>query len=178
MTIKTKADSLADKMNKLNEKFNLSEEMTIVGEDIEGYVQDKIQDIDLYESIGLGTSMLVNLESMVQDFKYVRDTLKETTDNGRKVLKCISNDLLNEDDEDSDRASLVESFAALNKAVGDNMKLYMQSYKDISTVLINIEKLNEIAKKQNPAKTVGSGETFEGEVVSTSELLKQLSGEG
>lgn len=171
--IKAKSETLADKMNALNEKFNLSEEMTIVGEEVEDFVQDKIQNIDLYESAGIGTDLIVNLESMVQDFKYVRDTLKETTDNGRKVLQYISNDLLNEDDEDGDRASLVESFAALNKAVGDNMKLYMQSYKDISSVLINIEKLREAALKQKPEKNI-TGDTFEGEAVSTADLLKQM----
>ena len=85
---------------------------------------------------------------MVQDFKYVRESLKETTDNGRRVLQSVTLDLLSEDDES--RASLITSFAELNRAVADNMKLYMQSYKDISTVILNLDKVKRAAIMSQP----------------------------
>ena len=68
--IKTKAESLADKMNALTERFQLSEEMVSSGEDLEGYVEEKTRDISLFEdSDDLPTATeIVNLETMVQDF--------------------------------------------------------------------------------------------------------------
>ena len=171
--IKTKAESLADKMNSLTERFQLSEEMVSSGEDLEGYVEEKTRDISLFEdSDDLPTATeIVNLETMVQDFKYVRESLRETTDNGRRVLQSITLDLLSEDDES--RASLITSFAELNKAVGDNMKLYMQSYRDISGVLMNLDK---IQKAQSPgADTVTNNTLVITEPRSTADLIKELS---
>ena len=37
-TIKTKAESLADKMNALTDKFNLSEEMITTGTELERFI--------------------------------------------------------------------------------------------------------------------------------------------
>lgn len=159
-------------MNSLTERFQLSEEMVTTGEDLEGYIEEKTRDISLFEDSdnSLTATEIVNLETMVQDFKYVRETLRETTDNGRRVLQSITLDLLSEDDES--RASLITSFAELNKAVGDNMKLYMQSYRDISGVLMNLDK---IQKAQNPSGAVTNNTLVITEPRSTADLIKELS---
>ena len=177
--VKTKAQSLADKMNSLTEKFNLSEEMVTEGADLEAYVQEKTKDITLSsgESDRTNTTEIlsmteyVNLEMMVQDFKYVRETLRETTDNGRRVLQSVTLDLLEEDEES--RASLITSFAELNKAVADNMRLYMQSYRDISTVLLNLDKIIKTQKPTTPGN-VTNNTVIMAEPISTSDLIKQL----
>jgi hypothetical protein len=169
MNSKDKADSLASRMNRLTEKFNLAEEMTIEGDDIIEYIDEKTQEIELY-SDNIPASEIVNLENMVNDFKYIRETLKETTENGRRVLNSITIDLLSSDDEK--RATLVLSFAELNKAVGDNMKLYMQSYKDISTTLLNIDKIkkNSVQEKSIINNTLN----VTAAPISTADLIKQL----
>lgn len=170
--IKTKAESLADKMNALTDKFNLSEEMITTGTELEVYIEEKTQDIILSEDDELTITDVVNLETMVQDFKYVRESLKETTDNGRRVLQSVTLDLLSEDDES--RASLITSFAELNRAVADNMKLYMQSYKDISTVILNLDKVKRAAIMSQPS-SVTNNNLIVTEQKNTADLIKELS---
>ena len=177
--VKTKAQSLADKMNELTSKFDLSEEMIQTGSELEEYVEEKTKDVGFsttgdivtgeYEN--MSAADFINLELMVRDFKYVRESLKETTNNGRRVLQSITLDLLDEDEEN--RASLITSFAELNKAIAENMKLYMQSYKDISTVLLNLDK---ISKSKTPQSgTVTNNTVVVAEPISTADLIKQLS---
>ena len=103
MDFTDKANSLANKMNELTAKFNLSEEMVISGEDIIEDVKKKTDIIDLSsgkvnvvdadmepEFNSAVVLELVNLQAMVEDFQYIRETLKETTDNGRRVLNKVS----------------------------------------------------------------------------------------
>lgn len=173
-----KAESLADKMNKLTAKFDLAQELIIDSEDIIDFVEEKTQSIDLYNSedlsvVDLTSADLINLNNMVEDFKYIRDTLRETSDNGRRVLNSVTVDLLESDDDK--RAALIISFAELNRAVGDNMKLYMQSYKDISTVLLNLDKIKKNEKSENINVTNNLNVT-NNETISTADLIKRLSG--
>jgi hypothetical protein len=173
MDFKDKAESLAEKMNKLSEKFELADEMTLTGSDIIEFVEEKTESIELF-SDDISPTEIINLQNMVDDFKYVRDTLKETTDNGRRVLNSVTLDLL--DSEDDKRATLILSFAELNKAVGDNMKLYMQSYKDISTVLLNIDKIKKSVEKDSPKTINNTVNVNTIEPISTVDLIKKLRG--
>lgn len=175
MDFKDKADSLASKMNKLTASLDLSEELIIEGEDIVEYVQEKTQDVQLYEEAGLPASQIINLQNMVEDFKYVRETLKENTDNGRRVLNSVTLDLL--DSEDDKRASLIMSFAELNKAIADNMKLYVQGYKEISNVLLNIDKIKKNEKADTPTTVNNTLNINSTEAINTVDLIKKLRGE-
>lgn len=189
MDFTDKANSLAAKMNSLTEKFNLSEEMIISGEDIIEDVKKKTDIIDL--SSGkvklidteiepeFNTSLvleLVNLQAMVEDFQYIRETLKETTDNGRRVLNKVTIDLL--DSEDDQRAPLITSFAELNSAVGKNMSLYMDSYKQISNVLVNLDKIIKNTNSKVPAGASVINNTqvniTSTEQISTADLLNKI----
>lgn len=164
MDFTDKANSLAAKMNELTQKFDLSQEMVISGEDIIEDVKKKTDIIDLSSGTvkiidaeiepEFGATLvleIVNLQAMVEDFEYIRETLKETTDNGRRVLNKVTLDLL--DSEDDQRAPLITSFAELNSAVGKNMSLYMDSYKQISNVLVNLDKIIKNTNSKNPAGT-------------------------
>ena len=173
MDFKDKAESLAEKMNKLSEKFELADEMTLTGSDIIEFVEEKTESIELF-SDDISPTEIINLQNMVDDFKYVRDTLKETNDNLRRVLNSVTLDLL--DSEDDKRATLILSFAELNKAVGDNMKLYMQSYKDISTVLLNIDKIKKSVEKDSPKTINNTVNVNTIEPISTVDLIKKLRG--
>ena len=170
MDFKDKAESLADKMNKLTAKFDLSEEMSLTGSDIVDYVEEKTQDIQLF-SEDISATEIINIQNMIDDFKYVRDALKETTDNGRRVLTSVTLDLLESDGDK--RAALIISFAELNKAVTDNMKLYIQSYKEISNTLLNLDKIkkNESADPKTVNNTIN---VVTSEPISTADLIKKL----
>lgn len=175
MDIKDKSESLADKMNRLTEKLvdniDLANDMVLTGDDIESYVEEKTESINLYSSDDI-TADVISLNNMVEDFKYVRETLKENTDNARRVLNSVTFDLLDSDDDK--RASLIMSFAELNKAVADNMKLYVNSYKEISNVLLNLDKIKKSQSKENPS-TVNNTLNINTEAVSTVDLIKKLS---
>jgi hypothetical protein len=177
MDFKDKSESLAEKMNKLTAKFSenidTAEDMTIVGEDIIDHIEEKTQEIELF-SEDVNVSEIINLNNMVDDFKFVRETLKENTQNGRRVLNSVTLDLLDSDDDK--RASLILSFAELNKAVADNMKLYIGAYKEISNVLLNIDKINK--NKQNSPNTVNNTVNINStESISTVDLIKKLKGD-
>jgi hypothetical protein len=174
LNIKDKSESLAKKMNQLTEKLvdnlDIADEMVLTGDDIVEFVDEKTQDIELFETDEL-IPEVISLNNMVEDFKYVRETLKENTDNGRRVLNSVTYDLLDSDDDK--RASLIMSFAELNKAVADNMKLYISSYKEISNVLLNLDKIKK--SKIDQPKTVNNTLNITTEAVSTVDLIKKLS---
>lgn len=176
MDFKDKSESLAQKMNRLTAKFaeniDTAEEMVLTGEDVYEMVEAKTQDIKLYEESGLLSAEIINLQNMVDDFKYVRETLKENTDNGRRVLNAVTLDLLDSDDDK--RASLILSFAELNKAIADNMKLYIQGYKEISNVLLNLDKIKKAEKAEAPQTINNTMNINTTETISTVELIKQL----
>ncbi len=190
MDFTDKANSLANKMNQLTERFNLSDEMVISGEDIIEDVKKKTSIIDLNSNKLpqlplVDTTVeqefnsnlvleLVNLQAMVEDFQYIRETLKETTDNGRRVLNKVTLDLL--DSEEDGRAELITSFAELNSAVGKNMSLYMDSYKQISNVLVNLDKIiKNNSKTPTGASVVNNTQVnITTESVSTADLLNKM----
>lgn len=189
MDFTDKANSLAAKMNSLTEKFNLSEEMVISGDDIIEDVKKKTDIIDLTsgdvkiidaeiepEFCTALVLELVNLQAMVEDFQYIRETLKETTDNGRRVLNKVTLDLL--DSEDEQRAPLITSFAELNSAVGKNMQLYMDSYKNISVVLGNVDKIIKNSNIRTPsgASVINNTQVniTSTEQISTADLLNKM----
>lgn len=190
MDFTDKANALANKMNELTEKFNLSNEMVLSGDDIIEDVKKKTELIDLNSGTPklndtieaeieqeFNSSLvleLVNLKAMVEDFEYIRETLKETTDNGRRVLNKVTIDLLDSDDEQ--RASLILSFAELNSAVGKNMSLYMDSYKQISNVLVNLDKIIKNVNKNKPTSVVNNTQVNinSTEQISTAELLNRM----
>jgi len=172
MDFTEKANSLAEKMNSITKQLDLSEELVVEGDDIVGYVKEKTKDVQLYESTSYAE--ILNLETMTDDFKYVRDTLKETSDNARRVLSAISLDLLDSDDDK--RASLVMSFAELNRSLVQAQDLFVKSYKEMANVLLSIDKIQKNAEKQ--PQTVNNNLTINAsEDISTVDLIKRLRGE-
>ena len=175
MDFKEKSESLAEKMNRLTAKFadniETAEEMVLTGDDIIEYVEEKTQDVQLY-SEQLPVAEIINLNNLVNDFQFVRETLRENTENGRRVLNSVTLDLL--DTEDDKRASLIMSFAELNKAIADNMKLYIQGYKEISNVLLNLDKIQKTEKDEKPHTINNTLNINSTETISTVDLIKRL----
>lgn len=170
--IDTKTSNLTDKINEISKKFDIVEEIT--SDDIVEFVEEKVQDVQLYESeivSDLEATEVINLENMVDDFKFVRDTLKELIQNGRRVLNNITLELLDADEDG--RASLIMAFSELNNAISNNMKIYTNSYKEISTVLVNLEKIRT-TETQNPKKVTNNVTINTSETISTVDLIAQL----
>ena len=86
-----KADSLAKKINDISKKFDIADE--VCSEEIVEFVEEKTQDIVLHES-QYDPIDVMTLTQMADDFKYSRDTLKETISNGRRVLQKATMNLL------------------------------------------------------------------------------------
>lgn len=103
---------------------------------------------------------VIQLYQLTQDFQYIRETLRENQQNGRRVLRSVQNDIL--DSDESKKASLIMSFQELNKAIQDNIKLYISTYKTISDTLKNIQQIQEKAGVDSKAKEV------QGQVITTS----------
>lgn len=185
-TLVSRSDSLADKMNKLTAKFqsNLdnAEDLHVTGEEIIEYVEEKTQsynqNLSLHQDNGEVAQQIVNLDNMVDDFKYVRETLKENIENGRRVLNQVTLNLLDADEEE--QASLVIAFAQLNSAIATNSKIYLSSYKQISDIILNLDKVKKKEKDVFDADQESKGGKTEnhlhihGDAVSTVELIKQL----
>lgn len=174
-----KAESLADKMNKLTAKFDLAEELIVEGDDIIDFVEEKTHsaallnsEIDLSVS-DLSTANLVNLQLMLENFSYIRDTLRENTENGRRALNLITLELL--DEESDKRAENVLLFTQLNTAICDNMRLYIASYKEISATLINLDKVKK-SEKPDKVSVTNNLNVVNNETISTADLIKKLSG--
>ena len=169
MDFSEKSESLAQKMNSITSKFtenlDVADDLIVDGDDIVEFVEEKTQDIELLDECS--PSEIINLKNMVSDFTFVRSTLKENTENARKVLNSVTLDLLSSDDDK--RANLIMSFAELNKAVADNMKLYITAYKEISGVLLNLEKIKGSASPKVVNNTV-----IHGEIKSTTDIIREL----
>lgn len=84
---------------------------------------------------------VVDVQAMIEDFCYVRAMLRETTQNSRRVLESVTEELVLSEGES--RALLVSAYSELNKAQIESVKLLMQSYKEISTILVNLTKINQ-----------------------------------
>lgn len=172
----SKANSLAEKMNKLTEKFcenlDTADELQLTGDDIIDCVTETTQDIKLY-SDDRSISEIINLENMIEDFKYVRETLRENTDNGRRVLNSITLELL--DSTEDKKAGLIMSFAELNRAVTDNIRLYILSYKEISKIILNLDKIRkEIPSHEEQNQSKEKEKFNNAKIISTADLIKEL----
>lgn len=191
--LKSKSESVASKMNKLTDtlmsNIETAEEMHITGTDIIESVEEKTEHYDLYQS-EISPLELLNLENLLDDFKYIRDTLRESSDNARKILSQTAVDICDGKDDLGDDpvspAEMIGAYAVLNKSLTDNMKMYVQAYKEISNIILNIDKVknsNAIknAETKESAKTtqinVFQGSTPETQIINTRDILKALANE-
>lgn len=94
---------------------------------------------------------VVDANAMVEDFCFVRERLKETTENNRRVLDSITEELIHADGES--RVALVMAYSELNKAQLDGMRLFMQSYKEVSVILVNLAKVQSSGGPKNQYTT-------------------------
>lgn len=173
-----RANTLADKMNRITARFkeNLdsAEEMDLTGNDIIEYAEEKTADLpkNLDDASYLE---LINLNTLLQDFDYIRRTLRENADQGRGIIKTLGIDI-SASDPDS-LAALITSYAELNKSITDTLKLFVQAYKDISTIITNLEKVKSgFNKTTNNLNITNISDNPNGlDIVSTTaDIIKQI----
>ena len=156
-----KFEHLTSKMNKITQELTknveISEDILTTTEELESYLVApnpapiEGQLITSGESSEPETKALapvteiaadvVDVQAMIEDFCYMRAMLRETTQNSRRVLESVTEELVLSEGES--RALLVSAYSELNKAQIESVKLFMQSYKEISTILVNLTKINQ-----------------------------------
>lgn len=113
---------------------------------------------------------IVDVEAMISDFSYMRSMLRETTENSRRVLESVTEELVLAERES--RAGLVMAFSELNKSQMEGIKLFMQSYKEVSTILVNFSKLQKENKPNNVYTT--NVLNLESSNVSSADIINRL----
>lgn len=193
-----KADSLAKRMNKLTDtlmsNIQVAEDMHIAGQDVIDMVEAQTIDVPLL-STDTGDSHqnlmeLINLQNLLSDFKYLRDTLRENTDNGRKILNLSTTEILEGSSSDlgdpefggiseaENKVNLINAYATLNRTITDSLKLYVSAYKEISNIILNLEKVktNQLTNQTNTTNnTLVLNSESKTQSISTNDLIKQLS---
>ena len=173
-----RANKLADKMQKITARFkenlDVADEMDISGNDIIEYAEDKTKDLpkNLDDASYLE---LINLNTLLQDFDYIRTTLRDNAEQGRSIIKTLGVDI-SASDPDS-LAELITSYAELNKSITDTLKLFVQAYKDISTIITNLEKVKSgFNKTTNNLNITSISDNSNGlDIVSTTaDIIKQI----
>lgn len=173
-----RANKLADKMNKITARFkenlDVADEMDISGNDIIEYAEDKTKDLpkNLDDASYLE---LINLNTLLKDFDYIRTTLRDNAEQGRSIIKTLGVDI-SASDPDS-LAELITSYAELNKSITDTLKLFVQAYKDISTIITNLEKVKSgFNKTTNNLNITNISDNPGGlDIVSTTaDIIKQI----
>lgn len=193
-----KADSLAKRMNKLTDtlmsNIQVAEDMHIAGQDVIDMVEAQTIDVPLMTT-DTGDSHqnlmeLINLQNLLSDFKYLRDTLRENTDNGRKILNLSTTEILEGSSSDlgdpefggiseaENKVNLINAYATLNRTITDSLKLYVSAYKEISNIILNLEKVktNQLTNQTNTTNnTLVLNSESKTQSISTNDLIKQLS---
>jgi len=167
--INPRVDSLVNKINSLNAVFNQAE--NVCSEEIVEFIDSKTKEVELF-SEDITPTEVIKLELMVDDFKFTRETLKETVENGRKILNILTLELL-ESDDDSTRSSLILSFAELVSSVNNSVKLLSASYKDIANVLETTEKIRK-SRLLSPAPIASKNNVYIDKLL-VNEFTEQIS---
>ena len=157
-----KFEHLNNKMNKITQELTknveISEDILTTTEELESYlvtpktaqplegqlITANAEEPAETKSLAPVTEIaadVVDVQAMIEDFCYMRAMLRETTQNSRRVLESVTEELVLSEGES--RALLVSAYSELNKAQIESVKLFMQSYKEISTILVNLTKINQ-----------------------------------
>nr|DAX74176.1 MAG TPA: Terminase DNA packaging enzyme small [Caudoviricetes sp.] len=116
---------------------------------------------------------VVDVQAMIEDFCYMRAMLRETTQNSRRVLESVTEELVLSEGES--RALLVSAYSELNKAQIESVKLFMQSYKEISTILVNLTKINQ-SNTPHTVHTTNVLNIEEQSHISSADIINRLRG--
>lgn len=164
------ADSLTDKLNKISaalaDKIDTAQDITVKGDDVVKYMENGgISGIAEHPDNYLDA---FNVQSLLQDFAFIRETLRDNANCGKALLSSLTTDIsIMEPDE---LAQLVNSFAELNRSITDNLKLYIHAYKELSNMVINLQRGNISHKSDGQEQNVVTNNI----IMSTSDILNRI----
>ena len=169
---KESADKLAQRMNSITEVFRgkvaCVDDLLVETEDIIDESSELVTAEIEKPSPNVNLAEVLNLQNMIDDVKYIRETLAECSSTGKKLLKSMAQEIEMEPD-----ARLLEGYSALCNVINENMKLYLQCYRDMSSIVLNLSKAQSV-NNQGPKEVtniiVDDGATIK----STAELIKEL----
>lgn len=149
-----KFEAINNKMNKITKELAKN---TDLGEELLSSTKDLAEVIESAKPPKAASNdetdmidAVVDVDNMIEDFSYMRAMLRETTQNSKRVLESVTEELMLS--EEDNRASLIVAFSELNKAQLEGIKLFMLSYKEISVILSNFAKVRQAnAKAENPS---------------------------
>lgn len=174
-----RVQALSDKMNKITEKLknnlDISDDLQVSSQDVLNYIDKSIENVP--EQLPPDNYVdLINLNNLLEDFSYIRNTLRENSENGKRILNTVSNEILASDPEIL--SEMVASYSDLNRSLTDTMKLYLQTYKDISNIILNLEKVKQgLSKTENNLNinNFGADEQDVTNVIkSTAEIIEKI----
>lgn len=188
-----KFEHLNNKMNKITQELTknveISEDILTTTEELESYlvapksptpIEGQLITANAEEpetkSLAPVTEIaadVVDVQAMIEDFCYMRAMLRETTQNSRRVLESVTEELVLSEGES--RALLVSAYSELNKAQIESVKLFMQSYKEISTILVNLTKINQ-SNSPHTVHTTNVLNIEDQSHVSTADIINRLRG--
>lgn len=163
---KTSVESIQETQEKLNkvgealgiiDKIELETPEEILKKDI---VLSKLNDSNysrLEENLELAT--------MIEDFNFMRDTLRYNIEKSKVMMSCVSEGF-NAYSEDS--AMLISGYANLVKAVNDSVNLFSNLHRTLNQI---IEKRNQIENKKGGTNENNSNKKG----LSVSEITKLIS---
>lgn len=161
------ADALKDKLNKISaalaDKIDTAQDITVKGDDVVKYMENDgiAEHPDNYLDA-------FNVQSLLQDFAFIRETLRDNANCGKALLSSLTTDIsIMEPDE---LAQLVNSFAELNRSITDNLKLYIHAYKELSNMVINLQRGNSSHKSDGQEQSAVTNNI----IMSTSDILNRI----
>jgi len=164
----SKAQNISEKLDKLSKKFEVAsetaEEIVQASEEVEEIASEVIKEKQQYRPEDIMT-----LELMADDFKFSRETLKQSIKFAKAVLEKTTQDLLLTE---KGRAGDTTAFAELTTALLNGIKVHSQLYKDFSNVLLNIKNIQKADKENiNVTNNLNVENT---ETISTVDLIEKL----
>lgn len=161
------------KLERLEEKFNLASEII---EDLDNLVEDlnlekglpiEFESKDLVE---IKNEELLNINQLKADFQLIRQNVMSVVAAGNKILKDVGTLDLGDL-----KASQLQALAQLQTALGMNIRLMMDIWKDLCVIEKSREKKNSVTPEQGVNVINGNVNNtqvlFQG---SSSELLKLI----
>lgn len=124
--------------------------------DISENVETKIS-IDNIEGI-------IDLKVLVQDYQNLRQIVLSNSANSKKLLESLLIEIFANDSVDPE---MIASYSQLLNTVNSSMKLLTSSYKEISNILMNIQKLN-VSQKPKEIKVENVN------ILSSKEIVERL----
>lgn len=169
--------SLIDKLEKAREELDISvqtQESLVVEELLDNVEHPEILEDTKQQMLKPDSDNIqevIQIYQLTQDFEFIRETLRETQQNGRRMLRDLTSDFM-DTQEPEDKLELADVYGKLSGSIVECIKQYNMTYKIITDSLKNLQTVKQKQGTESP-KTV-KGKTIETEAISTQDIIQRL----